>query len=144
MKHRFKVPCIPRQEATVSVLQKEILLVGSEGRRRCNALFDSGSSVSIIRRDLAESLQPLSPLVDLENWVFETAQEGQLVQVRFSVALTFHFDDSKENFHDEFFVFDECSEEVIIGARTMQMWKIVLDFQNDDIRYPKTAMRLRI
>ncbi len=144
MKHRYKVPSIPRQEATVSVLQKEILLSGTKGRRRCMALFDSESSFSIIRRDIAEALQPLSPLVDLENWIFETAQAGQLVQVRFSVALTFHFDDSKEHFHDEFFVFDECSEEAIIGARTMQTWKIVLDFQNDEIRYPKTAMRLRI
>ena len=55
MKQRLKVPCIPGQEATVSVLLKEILLVGTKGRRRHMALFDGGASYSIIRRDVAAS-----------------------------------------------------------------------------------------
>jgi hypothetical protein len=144
MKQRLKVPCIHRQEGTMSVLQKEILLVGTRARRRCMALFDSGASYSIIRRDLAESLQPLSPLPDLEEWVFETARPGELIAAEFSVDLTFHFDDSDAVFHDVFFVFNECSEEVIIGAKTLQSCRIVLDFENDEIRYRKTAERLRI
>jgi hypothetical protein len=144
MKQRLKVPCIPREEATVSVLQKEILLVGTRGRRRHVALFDSGASYSIIRRDIAESLQPLSPLPDPQEWVFETARPGELIAAEFSVDLTFHFDDSQAVFHDVFFVFNECSAEVIIGAKTLQSCHIVLDFENDEIRYRKTAERLRI
>jgi hypothetical protein len=144
VKHRLKVPCIPRQEASVSVLEKEILLIGSRGRKRCTALFDSGASYSIVRRDLAESLQPLAPLPDPEDWVFETARAGQLIFAEHSVDLTFRFDDSEARFSDLFVVFDECSEQVIIGAKTLQSCRIVLDFENEEIHYRKTAERLRV
>ena len=143
MKQRLKVPCIPRQEATVSVLEKEILLIGTRGRKRCKALFDSGASYSIIRRDLAESLQPLSPLPDPEEWVFETARAGQLMQTESCVGLMFRFDDSEARFYDTFVVFDECPEEIIVGAKTLQSCRIILDFNNEEIRYRKTAERLR-
>jgi len=144
MKQRLKVPCIHRQEGVVSILQKEIMLVGTRARQRHIALFDSGASYSIIRRDIAEALQPLSPLADLEEWVFETARPGELIAAKYSVGLGFRFDDSEALFHDEFFVFDECSEEVIIGAKTLQSCHIVLDFENEQIVYRKTAERLRV
>jgi hypothetical protein len=144
MKRRLIIPCIPRQEATVSVLQKEILLLGSKGRKRCLALFDSGASFSVIRRDVAESLQPLTPLADPEEWVFETARAGDLIQARFTAVLDFRFDDSKARFHTDFIVFDECSEEVIIGAQTLQANHIILDFDKEEITYRKTAEKLRI
>ncbi len=128
----------------MSVLEKEILLIGAKDRRRCLALFDSGASYSIIRRDLAESLQPLSPLADPDDWVFETARAGQVIRAAFTVTLSFRFDDSAARFSDLFVVFDECSEEVIIGAKTLQSCGIVLDFENEEIRYRKTAERLRM
>jgi len=144
MKHPLRIPSIPRQEATVSVLQKEILLMGTKGRRRCRALFDSGASFSVIRRDLAESLQPLTPLVDPEEWVFETARAGDLIRAQFAALLDFRFDDSEARFHSDFIVFDDCSEEVIIGAQTLQANRIVLDFEKEEIHYRKTAEKLRI
>lgn len=128
----------------MSVLEKEILLIGTRGRKRCRALFDSGASYSIVRRDLAESLQPLSPLPDPEEWVFETACAGELIPTEYCVNLTFRFDDSEARFSDLFVVFDNCSEEVIIGAKTLQSCRIILDFENEEIRYRKTAERLRV
>ncbi len=128
----------------MSVLQKEILLIGTTGRRRRVALFDSGADYSIIRRDLAESLQPLSQLPEPEDWVFETARAGDEIHAQFFVGLTFRFDDSEANFSDLFVVFDQCSEEVIIGAKTLQSCRIVLDFETEEIRYRKTAQRLRV
>ncbi|MGO9409669.1 MAG: retropepsin-like aspartic protease [Spirochaetia bacterium] len=118
----------------MSVLEKEILLIGTRGRKRCKALFDSGASYSIIRRDLAESLQPLSPLPDPEEWVFETARAGQLMQTESCVGLMFRFDDSEARFYDTFVVFDECPEEIIVGAKTLQSCRIILDFNNEEIR----------
>ena len=143
MKHHLKVPSIPRQEATVSILEKQILLVGSKGTARRPALFDSGASYSIIRRDLAEALSGLEPIPDPENYVFETARPGDTIQAT-RVRLEFRFDDSEARFSDEFIVFDECSEEVIIGAKTMQAWSIKLDFDREEILYRKTAVRLRV
>ena len=128
----------------MSVLEKEILLIGSKGSVRQTALFDSGASYSIITRDVAEMVGPLDPIPDLENYVFETAVPGDLVQARFSVRLEFRFDDSQARFSDEFIVFDECTEAVVIGAKTMQAWRIRLDFDTEEVIYRKTAQRLRV
>ena len=144
MKQYLQIPCIPLVEARVSVLEKELTLTGSKGRTRRVALFDSGASYSIIRKDIAEALSPLDPLPDLENWQFESAVKGFIIQARFRVSLDFRFDDSEARFSDEFIVFDDCTEEVVIGVKTMQAWHIKLDFEKEEIYYRKTAERLRI
>ena len=128
----------------MSILEQELTLIGSLGKRRCMALFDSGASYSIVRRDIAEMLEPLDKLPDPENWIFETAQPGMLVHAEYRVTLNFLFDDSKARFSDEFIVFDECSEEVVIGATTMQKWSIKLDFDREEVIYRKSAQRLRV
>ena len=128
----------------MGILKQEIRLAGSKGESRRTALFDSGASYSIIRRDIAEEIHILTPVANPDDWIFETAEEGHLVTATHLVALDFHFDDSETNFHDEFVVFDNCSEEVVIGARTMQYWKIKLDFDRDEIGYPKEFQRLRL
>ena len=144
MKYHLKVPSIPRQESAVSVLEHEVTLIGSRGSARCHALFDSGATYSIIRRDIAERISTLDPLPDPEDWVFETARAGELIQALYRVTLDFRFEDSKARFSDEFIVFDSCSEELIVGAKTMQAWHIVLDFQTETVNYRKTAERLRV
>jgi hypothetical protein len=128
----------------VSVLEHEVTLVGSKGRVRCRALFDSGADYSIIRRNVAERIEPLAVLPDMENWIFETARPGDLIHARYRVALDLLFDDSLARFSDEFIVFDDCSQEVIIGAKTMQAWRITLDFETEQVTYRKTARRLRV
>lgn len=128
----------------MSVLYQDVLLVGSKGKARCRALFDSGASYSIIRRNIAESLGPLDQIPDPENWVFETARAGDLIQAQYRVTLNFHFEDSKARFSDEFIVFDELPDDVIVGATTMQKWQIKLDFETETIHYRKTAQRLMV
>ena len=128
----------------MSILEHEVTMIGSIGKRRCHTLFDSGASYSVIRRDIAESLEPLDPLPDPENWIFETASPGQLVHAKYRVTLNFRFEDSEARFSDEFIVFDECTEELIVGATTMQKWQIKLDFHEEQVIYRKTAERLRI
>jgi len=128
----------------VSVLEHEVTLIGSKGSARCHALFDSGASYSIIRRDIAERIEPLGVLPDPENWIFETARAGELIQALYRVTLNFRFDDSKARFSDEFIVFDNCTEELIVGAKTLQAWHIILDFQTETVVYRKTAERLRV
>jgi hypothetical protein len=39
---------------------------------------------------------------------------------------------------------NKCPEEVIVGAKTLQAWHIVLDFSTETVIYRKTAQRLRI
>jgi hypothetical protein len=143
MNHHLHVSCIPRQGDTM-ILEKEIILIGMRGSRRCRALFDSGASYSIIRPDIAKSVETPRELPDPENWIFETAKAGQLLQATGRVSINFRFDDSNTRFSDEFIVLEESLEEVIIGATTMQKWSIKLDFESETIDYPKAAQRLRI
>ena len=128
----------------MSVLEHEVTLIGSKGSARCKALFDPGASYSIIHRDIAQRISSLEILPDPENWVFETARVGEHIQALYRVTLTSRFDDSEARFSDEFIVFDACTEELIIGAKTMQAWHIVLDFQAETVVYRKTAERLRV
>jgi hypothetical protein len=128
----------------VSVPVHDVTLIGSKGQARCRALFDSGASYSIVRRDIAQRTATLELLPDPEHWVFETARPGQLIEARFAVGLNFRFDDSEARFRDEFIVFDACSEELIVGAKTMQAWHIALDFRTETVNDRKTAERLRV
>ena len=128
----------------MSVLEHEVTLIGTKGRARCRALFDSGASYSIVRREIAERIGWLEPLPVPEDWVFETARAGDYVQAAGILHLDFRFDDSEAHFSGEFVVFDELSEELIVGAKTMQAWKISLDLAAERVDYRKTAQRLRV
>ncbi len=128
----------------MGILDHKLELVGSKGRTQRIALFDSGASYSIIRRDIAEAIAAPQPLSGGEVWEFETAMAGQIIRASSRVVLDFHFSDSEHRFSDEFIVFDSCSEEVVIGAKTMQAWKIKLDFEKEEVIYRKKAQRLRM
>ena len=128
----------------MSILEHEVTLIGTKGRARCRALFDSGASYSIVRRDIAERIGQVQPFPNPPDWIFETARAGDYVQAGGIVNLEFRFDDSEARFTDEIVVFDELSEELIVGAKTMQAWKITLDFAEERVNYRKTAQRLRV
>jgi hypothetical protein len=142
MKQRYKITCIPFWRNMMGILQKEITLVGAKGRVRRTALFDSGASYSIICRDIAEMIDTPVPLPESESWEFETAQAGYIIRATERVLLNFYFPDSVQRFTDEFIVFEDCTEEVVIGVATMQKWSIKLDFEREEVLYRKTAQRL--
>jgi hypothetical protein len=144
MKHYLKVPSIPREESTVSILEHEVTIIGTKGRAHIRALFDSGASYSIIRREIAERIGMIQPFPEPEDWIFETARAGDYIQPAGNMLLQFRFDDSEARFSDEFVVFDELSEELIVGATTMQKWHILPDFTTETISYRKTVQRLRV
>lgn len=62
MKQYRQAPSMPRGEAPGSILEHDIMLVGSKGRVRCRAIFGSGASYSIVLRDIAERVEPLVSL----------------------------------------------------------------------------------
>ncbi len=126
----------------MGILTQDLLLRGSRGETTRMALFDSGASYSIIRRDIAETLGDLARLP--EAWEFETAAADHLIVATHAIRLDFFFADSEHRFSDEFIVFDDCSEEIVIGATTMQKWQIKLDFGEEQVVYRKTAEKLRV
>jgi hypothetical protein len=118
------------------------MLAGSKGRSRVTALFDSGASYSCINKNLAEELAHLEPLS--EPMEFETAEKDSTVIAEYRITVDFFFTDSDRRFTDELVVIEGLSEELIIGAKTMQAWKIRLDFDREDVIYDKKMHRLRI
>ncbi len=52
------------------------------------------------------------------------------------------FKGSKGESYDEFMIIDGLSEEVIIGAATLQKWRMKLDFEHDEIIYDPKVTKL--
>ncbi|MCS7185850.1 MAG: retropepsin-like domain-containing protein [Armatimonadetes bacterium] len=123
----------------MGIITKQVRLVGSRGEHTTNGLFDSGASYSFIRKDIAERLATLEPLP--QPMPFEMAQQGVTVTVYERVVLDFWIDGYR--FSDEFLVLDNLSEELIIGAKTMQAWRLKIDMEREDIIIDPSVTRLR-
>jgi hypothetical protein len=75
---------------------------------------------------------------------FETAEKDSTVVADYRVTLDFFFTDTPRRFTDELVVIEGLSEDLIIGATTMQKWQIRLDFDREEVLYDKKMHRLRI
>jgi hypothetical protein len=95
----------------MSIIKQPLLFAGSLGEKHLTVLYDSGKSYSCIN---ANFLTNLETPIQLEKEV---------------VQLNFYMDDVLLS--DEFLVIPGLSEEAIIGAATMQKWRIKLDFEHD-------------
>jgi hypothetical protein len=121
----------------MSVLSYRIKIRGSMGQNKYEALFDSGASDSMIRSDLVDALEIPTQLP--EPLSFETAKDGEYLIVDEAVGLDFYIDGIR--LRDEFLMVKELSEEVIIGASTMQKCKMKLNFEEDRVMVDPRVMR---
>ncbi len=124
----------------MSVIVKTVRFRGSRGERRVPALFDNGATYSCIRPDVAKCLAPLDPL--RPPLKFGTAKGGVGLQAKHAVRLDFFL--GSDRFSDEFMVIVGLSDPVIIGAKTLQSWRMRLDFEHDKILYDPKVTKLRI
>ena len=106
-----------------------ITFKGSKGEEKFYALFDTGSTYSCIRTDLAEKIGMTDKLPSVRY--FLTAAENEYLKVEEAMRLDFELNDL--NLTDEFMVIPTLSEEVIIGVTTMQKWRIKLDFEHGEV-----------
>jgi hypothetical protein len=119
----------------MSVIRMPMLFAGSKGEKNLYSLFDSGANLSCIHPDFA-SIAHLENLARTRH--ISTATEGHYIEVKEAVRLDFYLNDVLLS--DEFLVVPGLSEEVIIGAATMQKWRIKLDFEHDKATVdPKVA-----
>jgi hypothetical protein len=124
----------------MAIIQKPIRLVGSKGSQEEVAIFDSGSTYSCIQPELAEKLEIIVPLP--EPMGFGTAKEGETLTATERVSLNFYLDGYR--FSDEFMLIPGLSEAVIIGAKTLQGWRMKLDFEADDVIVDPRVTHLRL
>ena len=124
----------------MAVITKQIKLVGSKGNKESEAIFDSGATYSCIQPELAEKLGMIEPLP--ERMEFGTAKEGEKLATEKRITLNFYLDGYR--FSDEFMLIPGLSEPVIIGAATLQKWRMKLDFENDEVLIDPRVTKLRI
>lgn len=124
----------------MAVIQKRIRLAGSKGSREEVAIFDSGATYSCIQPELAAELGTVEPLP--EPMDFGTAKEGEALTATQRVTLNFYLDGYR--FSDEFMLIPGLSEPVIIGAKTLQAWRMKLDFEADEVIIDPRVTHLRL
>jgi len=124
----------------MAIIAKKLKLVGSKGEEELDGLFDSEATYSCIERKLAESLATLERItIPLK---FETAEKKRSITAKERVSLDFFLNGYR--FSDEFMVISDLSEQVIIGAKTMQAWRFKLDFENEEVIIDPRVTRLRL
>jgi len=122
------------------IIERDLEFRGSLGNAELHTLFDSGATYSCISPDkigdLEQSLKLPEP-IDVE-----TASQGSLLRITHSTRLDFYLNGYRLT--DEFMIVPGLSEEAIIGATTMQKWKIKLDFEHDDVIVDPRVKKLKL
>ena len=102
---------------------------GSKGEKTLYSLFDSGATYSCISE---ESVENSEDLIKLHTPLrLATASDATFMEITYTTRLDFYHEDVRLS--DEFLVVPGLSEEAIIGAATMQKWRLKLDFENDRV-----------
>lgn len=102
---------------------------GSKGEKYIYALFDSGATYSCITEEIAGAIT--SPEQLFTPMRLMTAKDDVHIDIKATARLDFYHDDIRLS--DEFLIVPGLSEDVIIGAHTMQKWHLKLDFENNGV-----------
>jgi hypothetical protein len=124
----------------MGMIQRRIRLAGSVGEYEADCLFDSGASVSCIRPDIAEGIE--RPVRFSPPLKISTAGDKTFMEVNERIAVDFYIDGLR--FFTDFFLVPGLTEEVIIGAVTLQQWRFKLDFEKDELVIDPRMTRMRI
>jgi hypothetical protein len=124
----------------MSIIRIPLLYTGHIGEKRLYTLFDSGANNSCIHPDHVNDL--VTPeLLNTPNKL-ATASEGHYIEIKEKVRLNFYLNDVEMT--DEFLVVPGLSEEAIIGAATLQKWKIKLDFEYEQAVVDPKVSKLQL
>lgn len=124
----------------MSIIKHPLLYVGPKGEKHLYTLFDSGAYMSCIHPDQVEGLVELQRLGRKRR--IGTASEDHYIEIEYAVRLDFYIDDVLLS--DEFLVVPGLSEEAIIGATTMQKWRIKLDFEHEQLYVDPRVAKLQL
>lgn len=124
----------------MSIIKNPLLFVGSKGEKNMYALFDSGANLSCINPEFVDEIEEKIHLGRIRK--IATASEGHFIEVKYRVSLDFYMGDVLLS--DEFLVVPGLSEEAIIGAATMQKWRIKLDFEHDKATVDPKVARMQL
>jgi len=124
----------------MGLIVKELEIKGDLGERKASVLFDTGASVSFIRRDIVEDVAtriklPTSMKFKMgDGETFLEAKECCNIWISVNGCTIW----------DDVVVVDKLSEEMIIGAKTLQGWRIKLDLENDKVIIDKKVTEMKL
>lgn len=124
----------------MSVIKLPLLFAGSKGESVLYTLFDSGANLSCINPDFLDQLEVPVKLGRKRN--LYTAAEGHYIEIEEVLRLDFYLEEVLLS--DEFLVVPGLSEEAVIGAATMQKWRIKLDFEHDTVHVDPRVAKLQL
>lgn len=124
----------------MSVIKEPVLYVGSRGEKSLYTLFDSGANLSCIHPDFIKEIELPVGLGRVRK--LATAAEHHFIEITERVSLDFYINDVLLS--DEFLVVPGLSEEAIIGAATLQKWRIKLDFEHDTVWVDPKVAKLQL
>jgi len=112
----------------MTLIRKKIEILGTKGKKEINVLFDSGSSRSLIREDIAREISKMIeyPRPDKFRAINET-----IIEAKKSTPLAFDLNGC--SLAHDFKVIDNLDEEAVIGADLMQLKKIKIDMEKEYI-----------
>lgn len=124
----------------MSVIRLPLLYVGTLGERKLYTLFDSGANLSCISSEVLAGVEKAIPLAVKRR--LATASEIHFMEISEVVRMDFYIHDVLLS--DEFLVVPGLSEEAIIGAATLQKWRIKLNFEHDTVEVDPKVAKLQL
>ena len=124
----------------MGMVSKTIRVRGDRGAVSVEALFDTGASKSLIRRDIA--LKVATPLRAPTAWTFQLGDGKGRLKTNEMVGLFFQL--KGVPIAHTFIVARYLSDEAIIGTDLMQFWRIRPDPVREDIIIDKKLIQLKL
>jgi hypothetical protein len=112
------------------IIRQNLQFKGQKNKITLEVMFDSGASHSFIDYNVAESIAIILPIEPYESNA-QSADQNHLIEICGVVSLSFELNNVM--MRDEFYVVKSLSEKVLIGAATLQKYKIKLDFEHDQV-----------
>jgi predicted aspartyl protease len=122
----------------MGLIVKRLRVAGDKGEKRLEVLFDTGASVSFIRSDVVDKIATTLKLPSPETY---TLGDG-VGKLRVSETAVLYVYIDGVRISDNFIISPRLSDPVIIGANTLQKWRIKLDMENDRVIIDKRMARL--
>ena len=122
----------------MGLIVKKLRVAGDKGERRVQVLFDSGAGASFIRRDVAERIATTLKLPSPKTF---TLGDG-VGRLRVNETAILYLYIEGVEISDNFIVAPRLADEVIMGANTMQKWRIKLDLEDERVIIDKRMARL--
>ena len=124
----------------MGMVSKRIRIRGERGAAFVEALFDTGASKSLIRRDIALKVARL--LRAPKPWTFQLGDGKGRLKTNEMAGLFFQL--KGVPIVHTFIVPRTLSEEVIIGTDLMQFWKVRPDPVREDVVIDKKLIQLKL